>query len=292
MFSRKLLVALLTIAIIGTAAVVLGCTSPTPTPTAVPTANASPTATPNPLSGKILVAGSSSVGPHVDRGTNMSNAFGAAYPNVQVDVSISDSGTGIKSVEAGTCDVGMSSRALTAADGADLVGTIIAYDGIAIIVAPGNPVTNLSKQQIKDIFAGNVTNWKQVGGSDAGITVFQREASSGTRSAFNDLVMKPTNVTSNALQASNTLNMIQSVKGNPNAIGYCSFGEISSDVKALQVGGVTISPATIKDKTYAIQRPFLLVTKGAAAGAAKAYIDFVMSPQGQDILALDNLVKV
>jgi phosphate transport system substrate-binding protein len=292
MLSRKLLVVLLTIAIVGTAAIVLGCTSPTPTPTAVPTTNPSPTATPDPLSGHILVAGSSSVGPHVDRGTNLSNAFAAAYPNIQVDVSISDSGTGIKSVEAGTCDVGMSSRALTASDGADLAGTVIAYDGIAIIVAPGNKVTDLTKQQITDIFAGTIKNWKDVGGSDASITVFQREASSGTRSAFNSLVMGTTNVTTDALQASNTLNMIQSVKGNPNAIGYCSFGEMSPDVKAIQVGGVTITPATIKDKSYAIQRPFLLVTKGTATGAAKAYIDFVLSPKGQDILALDNLVKV
>jgi len=290
MLPNKLLVALLAIALIGATSIVLGCTSPTPTPTPAPSSN--PTATANPISGHLLVAGSSSVGPHVDRGTSLYNNFTAAYPNVQVDVSISDSGTGIKSVEAGTCDIGMSSRALTAADGADLVGTVIAYDGIAVIVAPGNPVTNLSKDQIKGIFAGNITNWNQVGGNDAAITVFQREASSGTRSAFNSLVMGTTNVTSNALQASNTLNMIQSVKGNPNAIGYCSFGEMSPDVKALQVGGVTISPATIKDKTYAVQRPFLLVTKGAATGAAKAYIDFVLSPKGQDILALDNLVKV
>lgn len=292
MFSRKLLVVLLTIAIIGTTAIVLGCTSPTPT--AAPTSNPSPTATPNPLSGHILVAGSSSVGPHVDKGTNYYNAFVAAYPNVQVDVSISDSGTGIKAVSAGTCDVGMSSRALTSAEtDSGLVGTIIAYDGIAIIVNPANTVTNLSKEQIKEIFAGNITSWKQVGGSDAAITVFQREASSGTRSAFFELVMeKKVNVTSNALQASNTLNMIQSVKGNPNAIGYVSFGEMSSDVKALQVGGITISAASIKDKTYTIQRPFLLVTKGQASGAAKAYIDFALSANGQNILAQDNLIKV
>lgn len=291
MSSIKLPIVILAIAIIGMTALVLGCTS-TATPTAVPTASPSPTSSASTVSGHILVAGSSSVGPHVDKGTNFYNNFTAAYPNVQVDVSISDSGTGIKSVEAGTADVGMSSRALTSSDGADLVGTVIAYDGIAIIVAPGNMVTNLSAKQIKDIFAGNITNWKDVGGSDAAITVFQREASSGTRSAFNSLVMGTTNVTSNALQASNTLNMIQSVKGNPNAIGYCSFGEMSSDVKALQVGGVTISAATIKDKTYAIQRPFLLVTKGTPTGAAKAYVDFALSTKGQDILALDNLVKV
>jgi len=223
----------------------------------------------------------------------MSNAFTTAYPNVQTQVSVSDSGTGIKSVEGGLCDIGMSSRALTADDGADLNGTIIAYDGIAVIVNSANPIANLSKQQIVDIFSGNTTNWKQVGGSDAAITTFQRESSSGTRSAFNTLVMGKTNVSDSALTASNTLNMIQSVKGNPNAIGYCSYGELSSDVKALQVDGVTLSIATIKDKSYTIQRPFLLVTKGTPTNpAAIAYINFVMSPQGQSILAQDKLVPV
>jgi len=287
MYSKKLAVIILTIAIIGVSAAVLGCTSANPTPT--PTTNPA-TVTPVPLSGKILVAGSSSVGPHMD---NLTSAFKAKYPNVEIDVSISDSGTGIKSTEQGTCDIGMSSRALTTADGADLKGTIIAYDGIAIIVSNDNTVGNLSKSQIQNIFSGNITNWKDVGGKDAPITVFQREASSGTRSAFNSLVMGTTNVTSNALQASNTLNMIMSVKGNPNAIGYCSYGELSSDVKALQVGGVTVSVASIKDKSYAIQRPFLFVTKGDPTNPVVIeFIKFVTSSDGQNILSKDNLVSI
>jgi phosphate transport system substrate-binding protein len=224
---------------------------------------------------------------------NLTAAFKQMYPGVTIDVSISDSGTGIKSTGSGTCDIGMSSRALTAADGADLSGTIIAYDGIAIIVSKDNPVTDLSAKQIKDIFAGNITNWKDVGGKDASITVYQRESSSGTRSAFNSLVMGTTNVTSTALQASNTLNMIMSVKGNPNAIGYTSYGEMSTDVNALKVGGVAISTSTIKDKSYAIQRPFLFVTKGTPTNPISIeFIKFVTSQEGQNILSKDNLVSI
>jgi phosphate transport system substrate-binding protein len=201
MISKKLLIALLTIAIIGTTSIVLGCTSSTTGPTSTPTAV--PTGTSDSLSGTITVAGSSSVGPSIEG--YIKPAFEALHKDVKVNVLISDSGTGIKSTQAGTCDIGMSSRALTTADGADLKSTVIAYDGIAVIVNNANGVTNLSKQQIVDIFAGKITNWKDIGGNDAAIDVYQREASSGTRTAFNDLVMKPTNVTDKALQASNTL---------------------------------------------------------------------------------------
>ncbi len=271
----------------GMAAIVLGCTGATPSPTVTPDGSATPAA----LTGSIDVAGSSSVGPSIEG--YIKPAFEALHSGVKVNVLISDSGTGIKSTEAGTCDIGMSSRALTAADGADLKGTIIAYDGIAVIVNNANGVTNLSKQQIIDIFSGKIMNWNQVGGSDSAIDVYQREASSGTRSAFNDLVMKPTNVTDKALQATNTLNMIQSVKGNPKAIGYCSFGELSSDVKALQINGVAPSVATIKDKTYAIQRPFLLVTRGEPTNPVVIeFIKYVTGADGQAEMTKNNLVSI
>jgi phosphate transport system substrate-binding protein len=287
MSAKKLPIAMLALAIIGMAAIVLGCTGAAPLPTATPGGSAT-SAT---LTGSITVAGSSSVGPHIEG--YIKPAFEALHKGVKVNVLISDSGTGIKSTEAGTCDIGMSSRALTAADGADLKGTIIAYDGIAVVVNNANDVTDLSKQQIIDIFSGKITNWKDVGGNDASIDVYQREASSGTRTAFNDLVMKPINVTDRALQATNTLNMIQSVKGNPRAIGYCSFGELSPDVKALRINGVAPSVTTIKDKTYPIQRPFLLVTKGDPANPVVIeFIRFMTGKDGQDILTQNNLVSI
>jgi phosphate transport system substrate-binding protein len=289
MSNQKLMVALLTIAIIGLAAFVLGCTSSTQSPTPVPSGN--PAATDSPVSGTITVAGSSSVGPHIEG--YIKPAFEALHNGVKVNVLISDSGTGIKTTEAGDCDIGMSSRALKPEDGADLIGTVIAYDGIAVIISNANIVENLSKQQIIDIFSGKITSWKDVGGKDSAIDVYQREASSGTRSAFNDLVMKPTNVSDRALQATNTLNMIQSIKGNPRAIGYCSFGELSSDVKALKIDGVAPTQATIKDKTYPVQRPFLLVTKGQPINPAVIeFIGFVTGKDGQDILTKNNLISI
>ena len=291
MYSKKLLITILTIALIGASVLVLGCTNPTATPTATP-ASTGPTDSQTPaLSGKILITGSTSVQPHMD---NLTTAFRAKYPNVDVQVSGGGSGTGIKNVGDGTSDMGMSSRDLTAAEeSSGLKPYIIAYDGIAVIVSKDSSVSDLTKDQIRDIFAGNVTNWKDVGGSDAKITVFQREAESGTRTAFNELVMGKTNVTKDALQSQGTLTMIQSVKNNRNAIGYCSYSDLSPEVKALKVGGVAPSVSTIQDKSYVIQRPFLFVTRGEPTNPITvAFIDFVLSPEGQNILAADNLVKV
>jgi phosphate transport system substrate-binding protein len=291
MFSRKLLVVLLTIAIISTTAIVLGCTSPTPTPTPVPTGN--PTVTPVPLAGTIKSVGSTSVQPYA---TDLSDNFTTKYPNAIVQVSGGGSGAGIKAAQDGTAQIGMSSRELTQAEkDSGLKETVIAYDGIAIIVNNANAaVTNLSTTQIRDIFAGNITNWKNVGGNDAAITLVTREAGSGTRTAFQELVMlNKVNITNSAIVQSSTGAITQTVAGDRNAIGYISFGSLDSAVKALQVNGVAPSISTIKDKTYKIQRPFLYVTKGEPTDAvAKAFIAYTLSPEGQAILASGNLVTV
>jgi phosphate transport system substrate-binding protein len=260
MFSRKLLVALLTIAIIGTAAIVLGCTSPTPTPTPVPSGN--PTATPAPLAGTIKAVGSTSVQPYA---TDLSDNFTTKYPNAVVQVSGGGSGAGVKGAQDGTAQIGMSSRELTQAEkDSGLKETVIAYDGIAIIVNNANTaVSNLSTTQIRDIFAGNITNWKDLGGSDAAIV----QSSTGA--------------------------ITQTVSGDRNAIGYISYGSLDSSVKALKVNGVAPSINTIKDKTYTIQRPFLYVTKGDVTDpVAKAFIEYTLGSEGQAILASGNLVTV
>jgi phosphate transport system substrate-binding protein len=291
MFSKKLLVVLLTIAIISTTAIVLGCTSPTPTPTPVPTGN--PTVTPAPLAGTIKSVGSTSVQPYA---TDLSDNFTKKYPNAIVQVSGGGSGAGIKAAQDGTAQIGMSSRELTQAEkDSGLKETVIAYDGIAIIVNNANTaLSSLTITQIRDIFAGNVTNWKDVGGSDAHITLVTREAGSGTRTAFQELVMlNKVNITNAAVVQSSTGAIIQTVSGDRNAIGYISYGSLDSSVKALKVGGVAPSVSTIKDKTYTIQRPFLYVTKGEPTDpVAKAFITYTLSPEGQAILASGNLVTV
>jgi phosphate transport system substrate-binding protein len=291
MLCKKLLVALLTIAIIGIAAIVLGCTSPTPTPTPVP--SGTPTENPAALAGTIKVVGSTSVQPYA---TDLSDSFTEKYPDAIVQVSGGGSGAGIKAAQDGTAQIGMSSRDLSQAEkDSGLKEIVIAYDGIVIIVNNANTaVSDLTTQQIRDIFAGNVTNWKDVGGNDAPVTVVTREAGSGTRTAFQELVMlNKVNITSNAVVQSSTGAITQTVAGDRNAIGYISYGSLDSSVKALKVDGIVPSVSTIKDKTYTIQRPFLYVTKGEVTDpVARAFIEYTLGPEGQAILASGNLVTL
>jgi phosphate transport system substrate-binding protein len=232
------------------------------------------------------------VGPYIEE---LASAFEEKYPGTQVGVSQVGSGPGIQAVIDGTTDVGMSSRNLTDAETAKGLTTYkICDDGIAIIVNKNNKVDNLSISQIRDIFAGTITNWNQVGGNDGTIIPVTREAGSGTRDGFDTLVMqKKANITAGAIQQSSTGAVATYVAGNKNAIGYTSFGSLSDNVNALQVGGVAPSIATIRNKTYPVQRPFIYVTKGAPTSpVAKAFIEYTLSPEGQQILAKHNLVTV
>lgn len=227
MFSKKLAVMILTIAIICMVALVFGCMSHSPTPT-----SAAGSAAPAPLSGSVTVTGSTSVGPYAEVLGQMFDAKNNGQTSVEV--SQVGSGPGITATIQGTTDMGMSSRNLTDAEVAQgLVAYKICDDGIAIAVNNANPLTNLSTAQIRDIFAGNVTNWKSVGGNDAPIVVTQRESGSGTSDGFETLVMsnKKVNVTTSAIMQTSTGAVLTYVKGNPNAIGYASFGDVTSDTK-------------------------------------------------------------
>ncbi len=289
MSSKKVIATLLTLVIIGMSAFVLGCTSPAPTPTP-----AAGSATPAPLSGPVTVTGSTSVGPYADELGLMFDAKNNNQTNVQV--SQVGSGPGITATIQGTTDIGMSSRNLTANESAQgLITYKICDDGIAIIVNNANPIANLSTSQIRDIFAGNTTNWKAIGGNDAKIVVVQREAGSGTRDGFETLAManKKVNVTTSAITQTSTGAVMTYVSNNPNAIGYASFGDVTKSVKPLQVDGIAPTVTTIKDKSYKIQRPFILVTKGEPTNpVAKAFINYVLGPEGQAFLASKNLVPV
>ncbi|MCD1295721.1 phosphate-binding protein [Methanocella sp. CWC-04] len=290
MFNKKSVLAILAIAIISISAFALGCTQETPTATPTPAATGEPT-----LSGSIQVTGSTSVQPYADE---LALAFEEKYRGTRVLVSGIGSGPGIKATADGTCDMGMSSRELKAEEEAqDLKPHIIAYDGIAIIVNKANPVSDLTTDNIKEIFAGNITNWKDVGGNDAQIVVVTREAGSGTRGAFEELVMQKgskANITMAAIQQGSNGQISTVIKGNTNAIGYISFGTLSDDVKALKVDGIAPSVGTIKDKTYSIQRPFLFVTKGNTAetnALVKAFLEFTLGSEGQAVLQEGNLVS-
>ena len=286
MLNKKLVSALFIFVIITISAFALGCTSQSPSTT--PTTAVTPTAAP--ISGSINVTGSTSVGPYAGE---LATMFEQKYPGTMVSVIQVGSGPGIQAVINGTTDIGMSSRALTSAEAAKGLTTWkICDDGIAIIVNNNNSLTNLSSSQIKDIYAGNITNWQQVGGSNTPIMVVTREVGSGTRDGFQSLIMGSTNITTGAITQSSTGAVITYVAGDPNSIGYISFGSMENSVKALEVDGVTPSIATIKDKSYKLQRPFLYVTNGTPNAVAQAFINYTLGTDGQAYLAKQNLVTL
>ena len=200
------------------------------------------------------------------------------------------SGSGIQAVSEGRCDIGLSSRALKDDEKASgLKETIVALDGIAIIVNPQNPVKDLTLEQIAKIYTGEITNWKDVGGEDAEIVLIGREAGSGTRDGFE---------TKDACQyrqeLTSTGDVITTVSQNPNAIGYASLAAIKDSVKALTVNGVAPTEATVKDGTYLVQRPFVLVTKEGAAlsETAQKFFDFATSAPAASIISAAGAVPV
>ena len=206
------------------------------------------------------------------------------------------SGSGIQAVSEGRCDIGLSSRALKDDEKASgLKETTLALDGIAIIVNPQNPVKDLTLEQIAKIYTGEITNWKDVGGNDAEIVLIGREAGSGTRDGFESITG-----TKDACKYQNELTstgeVIAAVASNPNAIGYASLSAVEgkSTVKALTVGGVACTEATVLDGSYEIQRPFVLVTKEGVtlSAAAQAFFDFATSAAASDLIKNAGAVPV
>lgn len=204
------------------------------------------------------------------------------------------SGSGIQAVSEGRCDIGLSSRALKDDEKASgLKETIVALDGIAIIVNPQNPVKDLSLEQIAKIYTGEITNWKDVGGEDAEIVLIGREAGSGTRDGF-ESITKTKDACQYRQELTSTGDVITTVSQNPNAIGYASLAAIKDSVKALTVNGVAPTEATVKDGTYLVQRPFVLVTKEGAAlsETAQKFFDFATSADAASIISAAGAVPV
>ena len=214
-------------------------------------------------------------------------SFKTVEPDVTVSYSGTGSGTGITGVLDGTCDLGLSSRALKDEEKEQgAVENIIALDGVAVIVNPSNAAADLTVEQIAQIFKGEVTNWSQLGGADGEIAVIGREAGSGTRGAFEEIVgVEDACAYRNELTS--TGDVIANVASNPNAIGYASLSAVDDTVKAVAVNGVTPSEATVQDGSYEIQRPFVMVTKEGTelSPAAQAFLDYAMSADVADIIA-------
>ena len=224
----------------------------------------------------------------------LSESFMAQNSGVTVNYNPTGSGSGITAVQEGTCDIGLSSRALKDEEkSAGLKETVLAYDGIAIIVHPGNPVGDLSVEQIAKLYTGEITNWKDVGGNDAEVVLIGREAASGTRDGFESITGTKDKCRYRQ-ELTSTGDVITAVSQNPDAIGYASLASIKDTVKALNVDGVTPSEATVKDGSYRVQRPFVLVTVDgkALSPAAQAFFDYATSSDAASIIAKAGAVAV
>ena len=269
----------------------------TPEVTAVPTtaAAAAPTdapatsAAPTVLSGTVSTDGSTSMEKVIGA---LSEAFMEANSKVTVTYNPTGSGTGIQAVQEGRCDIGLSSRGLKDEEkAAGLQETVLAYDGIAVIVNPANPVEDLTLAQIADIYTGKITNWSELGGSDSEIVLIGREAGSGTRSGFEEIV-EVKDLCQYRQELSSTGDVIATVAQNPGAIGYASLASVKDTVKAVKVGSVTPSEETVKDGSYAIQRPFVLVTKEGVAlsETAQAFFDYAVSKDANPVVIAAGVV--
>ena len=222
----------------------------------------------------------------------LGESFGMEHPNIGFTYNPTGSGSGIAAVSEGRCDIGLSSRALKDEEkAAGLQETVLAYDGIAVVVNPENPVSALSMEQIADIYLGKITDWAEVGGQSAAIVLIGREAGSGTRDGF-ESVTGTKDLCSYRQVLTSTGDVLTAVSQNPDAIGYASLAAVKSSVKTVSVGGVAPSEETVKDGSYALRRPFVLVTKADAAlsDAAQMFFDYATSKDAWEIIAAAGAV--
>ena len=236
------------------------------------------------LTGTVATDGSTSM-------EKVIGALGEAFENQNDGVTFTynptGSGSGIQAVQEGRCDIGLSSRNLKEEEAAGgLEATILAYDGIAVIVSPENPVVDLDVETIAKLYTGEITNWKDVGGNDAPVVLIGREAGSGTRDGF-ESITDTKEQCQYRQELTSTGDVITAVAQNPDAIGYASLASLKDSVKAVTVGGVAPTEDTVNDGSYVIQRPFVLVTRKdtALSDAAQAFFEFATSPDAAELIA-------
>ena len=241
------------------------------------------------LSGTVSTDGSTSMEKVIN---SLGESFMAMNKDVKFTYNPTGSGSGIQAVSEGRCDIGLSSRALKDDEKASgLVETVVALDGIAIVVNPENPVSFFNDTATTEIYTGEITNWKDVGGNDAEIVLIGREAGSGTRDGF-ESITDTKDACQYRQELTSTGDVINTVSQNPDAIGYASLSAVGESVKALTVGGVEATEATVKDGSYVVQRPFVLVTKQGTklSPAAQAFFDYALSADAASIIAAAGAV--
>ena len=260
--------------------------------TVAASSEAAPAETTADLSGSISMVGSTSMEKLANA---LSEAFMEEYPDVTVTAEFVGSGAGIEAVTNGTADIGNSSRSLKDEEkAAGVVENVVAIDGIAVCVDPANEVADLTKEQLTNIYNGTITNWKEVGGADEPIIVIGREAGSGTRGAFEELVdLKDACKYANELDSTGAV--IAKVASTPGAIGYASLDALDDSVKALSLEGVEATAENIKAGNYFLSRPFVMATKGKISeqnDLVRAWFDFVLGDEGQQVASEVGLITV
>jgi len=236
----------------------------------------------------VTIAGSTSVMPFTEK---LAEYFMLDHPDLIIDVQGGGSTAGVQACMNGTVDIGMSSRHLKDNE-RSLKDITICNDGIAIVVHPGNPLENLSMDQIRDIFSGRIKNWKDLGWIDRKIDAVSREEGSGTRGSFEELIMKKIEIDDGIMVQDSNGSVKEVVATDPYALGYVSLGLVDERVKGLSVDGVAPTTDNLKNARYKIVRPFLFLLNGNAGEQAQAFIDFVLSKEGQIILKKEGLIDI
>ncbi|MEO0129043.1 MAG: phosphate ABC transporter substrate-binding protein [candidate division WOR-3 bacterium] len=236
----------------------------------------------------IIIAGSTSVEPFIEK---LAEDYMAKNPKIKINVQGGGSTAGIQAVFNKTCAIGTSSRNLHPEE-QKLFSFTMAIDGIAVVVHPTNPVSNLTHDELRDIFAGRITNWKEVGGLDKRIFAVTREEGSGTRGAFEELIMHETAISDVCLVQDSNGAIREIVANTPQAIGYISAGLVDKRVKALSIDGIAPILENYKNGSYKFLRPFLLLTLEEPKGPIKSFIDFVLSEEAQQFLKNEGLIPV
>ena len=243
------------------------------------------------VSGTISLAGSTTVLPVAQA---VAEIYMTNHKSADIQISGGGSGVGVTAVTSGTADIGMLSRDLKSSEkeGNTFKEYVIGRDGIAIIANPANSISALTLAQVRDIYQGKITNWKELGGNDAAIVLVGRDSASGTREFFTEFVLNKED-TAKTMQELNSNGAVQkSVAQTPGAIGYVSLEYVDSTVKAFTIDGISPSVATVLDGIYTINRPLLMITKGEPTGLAKSYLDFLLSADGQKILSENGFVPI
>lgn len=235
---------------------------------------------------ELILAGSTSIQPFADM---WAERFMQLNPDVVINVQGGGSSAGIQACRSSVCQVGMSSRELKPEE-KDLMEFVVARDGLAVIVHPSNPVGNLRLDEVRLVFAGLVRSWRFLGGPDREITVVTREEGSGTRGAFQEMVMQKTRIFNGAITQDSNGTVREIVARDPYSIGFISLGLVDDRVKTVALEGVKPSEAAILDGSYKLVRPFLFLTKSEPEGLVKRFMDFVLSAEGQALVKEEGLI--